>query len=276
MKENKSNTKKSNKSNTKNAKDTKKKTTKKKTVEKKITEKKTTKKKSTEKKTTVVRKKYYLFKMNTLVLNGFSIILILLSCLIFYLIYGNNSMNVLTINLDAVIILYLPYLVFHELLHSLAYVIYGADFKNITYGAHLEKGILCCLCKQNINKKNILHSLLYPFVFIGVLTLILGIVINNPLVVILSLTNITGCSGDLVMFYHLRKLDDFEFSEYNDPIAFGLYTKKDFSTLKMFGLDYVDKKTKLERDDLRKVVISKPSIIILIAFYLLMIITMVA
>ena len=237
-----------------------------------------TKKKSTKnnkKKTTVVRKYYYLFKMNTIVLNGFSIILILLSCLIFYLLYGNNSIRILSDNLDAVIILYLPYLICHELFHSLAYVIYGADFKNITYGAHLEKGVLCCLCKQNINKKNILYSLLYPFVFLGIITLALGIIFNNPLVVILSLTNITGCSGDLVMFYHLRKLQDFEFSEYNDPIAFGLYTKKDFSKLKMFGLDYVDRKTKLERNDLRKVVISKSSLIILIAFYLLMIITMV-
>ncbi len=227
-------------------------------------------KSSVKTKKTVVRRKYYLFKMNTVLLNVFSIILIILVCLIFYLIYGNNSLSILSNNLDAVIILYLPYLMFHELLHSLAYVIYGANFKNITYGAHLEKGVLCCLCKQNISKNNILHSLLYPFIFIGILTLILGIIINNSLLVILSLINISGCSGDLIMFYHLRKLNDFEFSEYNNPIAFALYTKKDFSKLKMFGLDFVEVKTSIDRSDLRKIVISKSSIIILVLFYLLM------
>ena len=222
-----------------------------------------------------MKKNYYMFKMNTIFLNGFSFVLIILACLFFYLIYGDKSLDILNKNIDFVIVLYLPYLVLHELLHSLAYVIYGADFKNITYGAHLEKGVLCCLCKQNINKRNILHSLLYPFVIIGVFTLIIGIIIDYPLLVILSLANITGCSGDLVMFYHLSKLDDFNFSEYNNPIAFGLYTKNDFSKLKMFGLDYVGKKTKLERNDLRKVVISKASIIILILFYALMIFYMV-
>ena len=225
---------------------------------------------------TSVRSSYYLFQMNTYLLNGLSLLLIILGCLLFYLLYGDKSLGVLSENLNIVIVLYLPYLILHELLHSLGYVIYGADFNNITYGAHLEKGILCCLCKQNIDKRNILHSLLYPFILIGILTLVIGIIFNYPILIILSLANISGCSGDLIMFYHLSKLNDYQFSEYNDPIAFALYTKNDFSNLKMFGLDYVEKKTRLERNDLRKVVVSKTSIIILVVFYLLMIFTMVA
>lgn len=232
-------------------------------------------KKNTSKKKVIKRqytkKNYYLFKMNTLFLNGFSLILIVLCSLLFILIYGNKTIEVLRSSMNIIIVLYIPYLILHEQLHSLAYVIYGADFKNITFGAHLEKGVLCCLCKQRINKKNILHSLLYPFIIIGVLTLIIGLIVNYPVLVILSLINIAGCSGDLVMFYHLSKLNDFEFSEYDDPIAFGLYTKNDFSKLNMFGLDYVGKKARLERKDLRKVVISKPSIVMLVVFYLLMI-----
>lgn len=230
-----------------------------------------TKKKS---KREYTKKYYYLFKMNSYILNGFSLVLIVLCCLFFYLIYGNNTINILRENMNIVIILYIPYLILHEQLHSLAYVIYGADFKNITYGIHLEKGILCCLCKQRINKKNILHSLLYPFVIIGIITLIIGLLVNYPVLVILSLANITGCSGDLVMYYHLSKLNDFEFSEYNDPMAFGLYTKNDFSNLKMFGLEFVDKKYRIEKNDLRKVVISKTSIILLVTFYALFILTM--
>ena len=229
------------------------------------------KKTSNAKKKTEIKKNYYMFKMNTSFLNGFSIVLMALATLVFYLIYGRESVNVFNDNFNIVMLLYVPYLILHELLHSIAYCIYGADFKNITYGAHIEKGVLCCLCKQNIDKRNILYSLLYPFVFIGIITLIIGILLKFPVLVILSLLNIAGCSGDLVMFYHLSKLNNFEFSEYNDPIAFGLYTKNDFSKLKMFGLDYVGKKVKLERNDLRKIVVSKTSIFAFIIFYALMI-----
>ena len=222
----------------------------------------------------IVKKNYYLFKMDTRFLNLFALVLFLICTLIFCLIYGNDSIDILFFNLNAVIILYLPYLILHELLHSLGYVIHGADFKNITYGAHLEKGVLCCLCKQRISKRNILYSLLYPFFIIGIFTFILGIILNYPLLIILSSINISGCSGDLVMFYHLSKLNDFEFSEYNDPIAFGLYTKDDFSNLKMAGLKYIKKLPRLEKDDLRKVVISKTSIIILLIFYTMFTVTL--
>ena len=119
-----------------------------------------------------MKKKYYLFKMNMKVLNIFSIILMIISAGILLLIYKDNTFTVLKKVYEPFILIYIPYLVFHELLHSLAYVLYGANFKNITYGAHIEKGVLCCLCKQNINKKNILFSLMYPFFFLGIVTLI--------------------------------------------------------------------------------------------------------
>ena len=218
-----------------------------------------------------MKKKYYMFKMNMNFLNIFSIILLLISIGIFYLIYRNNSFLVFESIYVPLILIYIPYLVLHEVLHSLAYVIHGAEYKNITYGAHLEKGVLCCLCKQNINKRNILFSLMYPFVFIGVVTFIIGMILNIPLLIVLSLLNISGCSGDIIMFYHLMKLNNFEFSEYDDPTSFGIYTSEDISKNKMFGLDYVDTKTKLEREDLRKVVISKPSIIMIVLFYILII-----
>lgn len=163
----------------------------------------------------------------------------------------------------------IPYLILHELLHSLSYVLHGADFKNVTYGAHLEKGILCCLCKQNITKKNILISLLYPFIFIGVITYIIGITTNNVILVFLSIINISGCSGDLTMFVGLSRIKDFEYSEYDDPMSFGLYSQEDLSSRKMFGLKYIDAKDKLEKTDLKKVSISKTSIIVTIGLIIL-------
>ena len=218
-----------------------------------------------------MKKNYYIFQMDSLTLNILSVILLLLLVGLYFLIYGSNSFIIFDINYPILILFLIPYLILHEILHSLSYVIHGAKFKNITYGMHLEKGILCCLCKQNINKKNILFSLLSPFFIIGVFTLIIGLVVNLPILVILSMVNISGCSGDLLMFYHLVKLKNYEFSEFDDPTSFGLYTNDDLSKLKLFGLNYVGKKKKLERNDYRKIVVSKTSIILLFAFYLLMI-----
>ena len=203
-------------------------------------------------------KKYYLFEMQPTSLNIISI-LILFVVVIFTVLLGKFS--IIFDNYGISLILMLPYLVLHEILHSVAYVIHGADFKNITYGAHMEKGILCCLCKQNITKKNILISLVYPLIFIGIFTYVIGILTNCGVLIFLSILNISGCSGDIIMFIALSRLENFEFSEYDNPLAFGLYTKEDLSNKKMFGLKYLGTQDELEKKDLKKVRISKVSYI---------------
>ncbi len=222
-----------------------------------------------------MKKKYYLFKMNSITIYGFTLILFALVIGVFYLIYGNNSMTILQENLNLSLSLLIPYLITHELFHCLSYVIHGANYKNITFGGHMEKGVLCCLCKQNITKKNILISLLYPFFFLGIITLIIGLLLDIPVLVILSLFNISGCSGDLVMFYHLSKISNFEYSEYNDPVAFGLYSENDLSNRKMLGLTYVETTNKLKRDDLKKIDISKTTIAIFIFFFIFLVVTII-
>lgn len=203
-------------------------------------------------------KKYYLFEMQPTSLNIISI-LILFVVVIFTVLLGKFS--IIFDNYGISLILMLPYLVLHEILHSVAYVIHGADFKNITYGAHMEKGILCCLCKQNITKKNILISLVYPLIFIGIFTYVIGILTNCGILIFLSILNISGCSGDIIMFIALSRLENFEFSEYDNPLAFGLYTKEDLSNKKMFGLKYLGTQDELEKKDLKKVRVSKVSYI---------------
>lgn len=169
-------------------------------------------------------------------------------------------------NFYLVFILIIPYLVLHELLHAFAYVLNGAKSRNITFGIHLEKGIMCTLCKENISKRNILISLLFPFIFIGVITYILGIYFNNDVLVWLSIFNISGCSGDLMMFFDLIKIKNFEYSEYDNPLAFGIYTDEDLSDKKLFGLKYIGSKMDLEKNDFKKLSVSKVSLIFLLMF----------
>ena len=212
-------------------------------------------------------KKYYVYEMNGVTLQIISVIFLIIMLFITFFFF--NEIIMTDKDFELIFLLIIPYLIFHELLHSLAYVINGAKFKNITYGAHLEKGILCCLCKQNISKRNILISLLFPFVIIGVITYIIGTLTNNIVLIWLSILNISGCSADLIMFFDLLKLKDFEYSEYDNPMAFGLYTNKDLSKTKLFGLKYIGETKSLEKNNMKKISISKFSIITFIIFIIL-------
>lgn len=214
-----------------------------------------------------MKKKYYIFEMDMLWLQIISTILLIF--MFFLTLYVYPEFNILDNDFAIAFIFMIPYMILHEILHSISYVANGAKFKNITYGVHLDKGILCCLCKQNINKKNILISLLTPFFILGVLTYFIGILINNQVLIILSIFNISGCAGDLIMFLELAKLKNFEFSEYDNPVAFGLYSSDDLSNLKLRGLKYIDCSTKLDKNNLKKVSVSKSSIFIAVGYLLL-------
>ena len=144
------------------------------------------------------KKKYYLFQLKPFELNVVSLLLIVLMFLITAALRVPFDLG--DKGFALVFAFMIPYFILHEILHSISYVLNGADFKKVTYGAHLEKGVLCCLCKQNITRRNILCSLLFPFVIIGVITYIIGILINSPVLILLSIMNISGCSGDLMMF----------------------------------------------------------------------------
>lgn len=224
--------------------------------------------------TTEENKKYYLYELKMFDLNAVSLILFAVIIFLTTLLVKSNVISINEKSFPTIFILYIPYLFLHELLHALSYTIHGANFKNITFGIHLEKGVLCCLCKQNISKKNILISLIYPFFFIGILTYIIGIIFNNTILIILSLANIAGCSGDLVMFFDFLKLKDFEYSEYDNPTAFGLYSSQDLSNKKMFGLKYIDSKDSLEKNNMKKIQYSKLSIIVIILLFILGIVSL--
>lgn len=215
-------------------------------------------------------KKYNLFEMKMKDINILCIIIVVILLIVTPIILPSYSTS--DINFIQLLIFAIPYFILHEIIHSIAYVLCGANFKNVTYGAHLEKGILCCSCKQNITKFNILVSLLAPFIIIGIITYIIGIVISNNLLIFLSIMNIGGSSGDLIMFHSLSRLKNFEFSEYDNPLAFGLYTDEDLNNKKLRGLKYIGRLDTLEKNVTKKITISKTSIIFFIIILVLLII----
>lgn len=175
-----------------------------------------------------------------------------------------------------VFILSFLWLVLHEIIHGIFYVVGGADKKNISYGIALEKGIFYCKCNRDITKKNLLLSLMAPFTIIGVLTLILSFILGDFVLLYLSLINISGCCGDLTIFVFMLKRDnDILFREIGDTSTFVLTTNEKLDEKKILGIKEVRKlkenETLEETKVIKKVTITKGSWPIIIFFTIFLI-----
>ena len=227
-----------------------------------------------------MKKDYYIFKINLKVLNIIANLLFIFFFIITFLLFPNIITGFFKYSEDFKFCLMLVpimmlYFAIHEILHAIGYLIHGASLKKITFGMELEKGIFYCLCKEDISRKNILNSLLFPLFYIGIITYIIGIIFNLPLLTILSILNISGASADIMYFMFIIKLNkDIKYSELDDGTSFAILSYTDVSKVKHIGLTYVGKQDKIKREDFKKIKISKLSYgvliicIVLITIYL--------
>lgn len=203
--------------------------------------------------------KYYRYSMNMKVLNIFSLVLFIpfyiLICVLGYSSYIDFKC----------LIIYFLWMILHEFLHGIGFSFSNVSHRSIVYGANLEKGFFYCMCKDNISKIGIMISLMFPFFFIGVLTLVFGFIFNVPILIILSLFNIAGCAGDLAMFFSFIRLPNFSYIDLDDCTGFVLISDNDLSAYRLFGMSLVESGSYSDlgsANDFRKFTISKLSWII--------------
>ena len=191
-------------------------------------------------------KKTYVYKMNLLTANILCILILILAGVVaIYFKVNIFQFN----NWFIVFLLMILYLMFHELLHGIGYFLGGTKRKYITYGIELEKGIFYAMAYSKLTKKNILISLQMPFMVIGVITYVIGIIFNIPLLVFLSIVNLSGAAMDLAMFiYFLRLPKDFTYSESGNPDEFVIISSEDLTKKKSIFLKLVEVKDYKEKD----------------------------
>ena len=221
-------------------------------------------------------KKTYVYKMNLVTANVLCIV-ILIALWIFTGLFGIEFFGKGT-NYFILFISVILYLMLHEFLHGIGYFIGGTKRKYITYGIELEKGIFYAMAYSKLTKKNILISLLMPFMVIGVITYIIGFIFNIPFLIILSIINISGAAMDLAMFfYFLRLPKDFTYSETGNPDEFAVISSEDLTKKKSIFLNIVEVKDYNEKDfefkNLKKIKITKLSIVLIILFLILGLLT---
>ena len=220
--------------------------------------------------------KYYTYQLDMKVLNILAILLFLVIVVVMYLV-KYNFQEIVEYNMFILFILLFLWLMFHEVLHGIGFALFKeVKLSNIVFGMALEKGVFYCMCKQKISKKVIFTSLLFPVTIIGIFTLILGIIINNSLLVYLSIFNIVGSIGDIVMsIYFSRCPGDVIYLDLDDCTSFTVLSSNDISNIKIPGIMLVDSgkyNSKMEALDRRKLVISKTSWCVMIIIFILILI----
>lgn len=197
------------------------------------------------------KEKYFTYQMDAFKMNILAVVLFFgISLIMYKFVIGGGYV----IRIDKLVVIVL-WMILHELIHYVAFIIpKDVNEKNVTVGIYLEKGIFYCMCKQEISKKNILFSLCAPLFIIGIFTFILGVLLNNNLLTLLSIINISGSIGDIIMTILILKMpNDIRYVDFDDPTSFTLLTKKDVSKINVFGLDLIkhgfyDKKTMHAKD----------------------------
>ena len=225
-------------------------------------------------------KKRYLIEYNMIFANIFSFVLLIIVLLFGGLLIYNGIIDISSIfnnnsNFFIEIIFLFIYLGIHELIHGISYIICGAKRENIKYGIAFDKGILFCKCGQEIDKKNILISVMAPFVILGLITGIISIIFDLPYLFALSAFNIAGCSGDLMMFFWFLKRDkDFTFREIGDSTTFIINTKEQLDKKKFMVCKVKEVLDKDVEDDkyLNKINCNKFSVIFLIIIAIIFVI----
>ena len=223
--------------------------------------------------------KCYKYTMNLAILNIISIIIFIPLIGLIYFISPNEFINYFEkCNYILLFSLYFIWIIIHELLHYLGFIIdKEVNNKNVVMGILLEKSICYCMCKQLISKKRILISLLMPLIFIGIITLIIGIFINDMTLIVLSILNISGCSGDIIMFMFAVKLpNDIKYYDLDDPTSFNIMTNKEINPkpfgLKLMGIDDYNEEI-IKAKENKKITISKWSSIILLILIIAIIVS---
>lgn len=216
------------------------------------------------------RKYYYTYGMKPIAMNVFAVVILLLVFIPLFL-FTNFDISNIPMNMFS-LLLFIGWFILHEILHGIGFRLSkGIPSKKIVYGMQFEKGILYCMCKDKIKKKDIFRSLLFPLVIIGFITLAIGIYFENSFLMLLSAMNIAGAAGDISMIMMtLRLPKDILYFDTDNTMGFHLLSNEDFSKKNFFALKlenfgkYEEDDETLIAHDFKKVKISKFSVIFML------------
>ncbi|MFD1204273.1 MULTISPECIES: DUF3267 domain-containing protein [Sporosarcina] len=121
---------------------------------------------------------------------------------------------------------YLLLIVLHELFHLLGFRVFGnVPWKSMIVGVNLKMGVAYATTDKPMTNKAIRKALLLPFWTTGIFPALVGLLLDNGIVLGLAAFLIGGAAGDFAMYKELKELPD-DWMVKDDPEAPKLYMYK--------------------------------------------------
>lgn len=159
-------------------------------------------------------------------------------------------------------------LVFYEIIRAL---IYGKKNSGLVF--RIEKGDIYCRCINQIYKKRVLLSLIVPFVLLGIVPIICGLLFKNIYLFFIGIINIISNVRDFIIFFMLLslKVRVMKYKDGNNKNEVVLELRKDFTNYKNIFIKKVTKLDEYESDS-SLFVISECSVLIIVLFLIFILI----
>jgi len=148
------------------------------------------------------------------------IITLILSLLIFYLVWGNTALtkfkDLIAIDglgsvMSGIVILFgvlIGGIVAHELIHGIFWALFAKrGFRSIKFGILKQYLTPYCHCKEPLKVKHYIIGALMPAVILGFIPTLLAIILGLPGWLLFGIFFISAAGGDLLMINLLQKED---------------------------------------------------------------------
>lgn len=179
------------------------------------------------------KKNYYRFDMDIKLMN---ILASIFYIAFFIYIFSNSYFNTFEFDFLALMGLFV-YFGLHELCHGLGYALFAKDKKNIKFGAILEKGVFYAMCQEEINKKGIIVSLIFPILILTLIPLPFALYLKSSVLLFYAITNLIGAIGDILMIILIFKLPkDITYIDFDNNIGAYFICDEDISSITSLGL----------------------------------------
>lgn len=121
---------------------------------------------------------------------------------------GKPVTGKLYIDTILVVILTVVFVIVHELIHAIGFIIFGKAKKGeVSFGILPKQGMVYCSCNKPMEAKNYLLALIFPIIITGIIPFIFVVIYANFIWVFMFAVLISGGAGDLIMFNEVRKRD---------------------------------------------------------------------
>lgn len=220
--------------------------------------------------------KYYKYQINTLALN---IVAILVFIILDITVSYTFNWHFEDIN-EFHFLLIILWFIIHELLHYVGFLTdKSVSPKDLLLGMRIEVGILYCMCKKPIGKRSILVALNFPLFFIGILTMAIAYIIKSSPLMLLSMINISGAVGDIIMSIQMSKMPkNIKYVDGDDSTGYYILSENDISNIKLPFVKLTDsglyEPEKILSKETRKVIITKKSYVFLVAYLMIFVLLM--